>query len=228
MLGFSIRLTSAVAQEGTVKDVPEEIRKLPNSFKEEYRGSAYDYVESVSWLDKIKAWLLDKLDSWFSVNSERGSNILSNLETLFYILVILGVVYIIVRMILNKEGRWLFSRKREETEELNYEIGEDIHEVNFEVLIKEALQNKDYRLAVRYNYLLLLKKLDEFSVISYDSQKTTYDYSLDLEGTSYSTGFNKATYYYTYIWYGEFTIDEEEYKTASLVYAQILKSFKNA
>ena len=98
----------------------------------------------------------------------------------------------------------------------------------FDILIQEALQNKDYRLAVRYNYLLLLKRLDQYNIITYDSQKTTYDYSLDLEGTTYSTGFNKATYYYTYIWYGEFSIDEDEYKTASSVYAQILKSFKNA
>lgn len=219
----------AFGQENTVPNTPEEVRALSNSFKEDYRGADYDYKESISWLDTFKAWLIDKISSWFRIENQGARDLLQNLKLVFYILVILGVVYIIVKMILNKEGRWFFRRKKEEdANELSYDIGENIHEVNFEVLIAEALQNKDYRLAVRYNYLLLLKKLDDYNVISYDSQKTAYDYQMALEGTSHSKGFNKATYYYTYIWYGEFSIDEEQYKTASTVYAQILKSFKNA
>ena len=225
---FFIGIPIVVGQENTIPDTPEEVRSLSDSFKEEYQGTNYDYVESISWWDTFTAWLIDKISSWFSIENKGAADLLGNLKLIFYILVILGVVYIIVKMVLNKEGRWFFRRKKEETNELNYDIGENIHEVNFKVLIAEALQNKDYRLAVRYNYLLLLKKLDDFNVISYDSQKTAYDYQIALEGTPHSTGFNKATYYYTYIWYGEFSIDEEEYKTASSVYAQILKSFKNA
>jgi len=227
-LGFIAKLVPTFAQEIEVKDLPDEVRQLPNSFKEKYQGSAYNYESSVSWLDKAKAWFIDLLDRWFRVNSKKGASILENLETIFYILVLLGVVYIIVKMVLNKEGRWLFRRKKEKANTLEFEITENIQQVNFENLIQEAVQNKEYRLAIRYNYLLLLKKLDQYKIITYDPQKTTYDYSLDLEGTAHSKGFNKATYYYTYIWYGEFSIDAEEYTTASLVYAQILKSFKNA
>ncbi len=215
-------------QENIVPNAPEEVRRLPNSFKEEYKGADYNYEETISWIDRFKAWLSDLLMNWFSVKDEGARNIIDNLKLLFFILIIAAVVYIIVRVILNKEGRWFFRKKKEEANELNYEIGENIQEVNFEVLIQEALINKDYRLAVRYNYLLLLKKLDQNNIITYDSQKTSYDYQVALEGTSYATGFNKATYYFTYIWYGEFSIDKTEYETASSVYAQILKSFKNA
>lgn len=225
---FVIGTFLVVAQEGIVPNKPEEVRTLPNTFKEDYKGADYDYEETISWIDKFKAWLTDLLTSWFSIKDEGARNIIENLKLLFFILIIAGVVYIIVRVILNKEGRWFFRKKKEEANELNYEIGENIQEVNFEVLIQEALVNKDYRLAVRYNYLLLLKKLDQNSIITYDSQKTSYDYQVALEGTSYATGFNKATYYFTYIWYGEFSIDEKEYTTAATVYSQILKSFKNA
>ncbi len=228
MFYFLIGIAVAVGQEAIVSDQPEEVRVLPNSYKEDYKGSDYDYVESVSWLDTFKAWLRDLISNIFSIKDESALTIIENLKLVFYILVIGGAVFLIVKMVLNNEGRWLFKRKKDTTDELNFEIGENIQEVNFEALINEALQLKDYRLAVRYNYLLLLKKLDQYNIISYDSQKTSYDYQLALEGTKHATDFNKATYYYTYIWYGEFSIDEIEYTKASTVYSQILKSFKNA
>lgn len=215
-------------QEDKVPNVPDEVRVLSSSFKEEYKSEAYNYVESISMWGKMRAWMIDKIASWFSVNDNSALHFFDNLEFLIYLLIIAGVVYIIVKMILNKEARWLFKRKKDDTNELSYEIGENIHEVNFDTLITEALKNKDYRLAVRYNYLLLLKKLDQFNIIKFDDQKTTYDYQIELEGTSHAPAFNKATYYYTYIWYGEFIIDEQEYNTAFSVYAQLLKQFKNA
>ncbi|MBU2995114.1 hypothetical protein KO500_01650 [Cellulophaga baltica] len=228
MFYFSIGITTVFGQEAIVPNQPEEVRVLPNSYKEDYKGATYDYVESISYVDKFNAWLKDLISNLFSIRDENALNIIENLKILLYVLIIGGVVFLIVKMVLNKEGRWLFKRKKDAANELDYEIGENIQEVNFEALIDEALQAKDYRLAVRYNYLLVLKKLDQYNIISYDSQKTTYDYQIALEGTAYATGFNKATYYYTYIWYGEFAIDEKEYTTASTVYSQILKSFKNA
>jgi len=71
-----------------------------------------------------------------------------------------------------------------------------------------------------------LKKLDQFDVINYDAQKTTFDYQIEVEGSQYAAGFSKATYYYTYIWYGEFIIDEAVYQKTSYVYDELLKQFK--
>lgn len=218
----------AIGQGKEVPDVPKEIEVLPNSFKEDYKGDAYNYVESISFLGKIRAWVIDKIGSWFSVSGSSAANIWYWGKLFFYVLIILGVIYFIVKVILNKEGRWLFRRKKEDVNDLNYDIGEHIREVNFDKLITEAVVSKDYRLAIRYSYLLLLKKLDHFEIITYDTQKTAYDYQTELGGSKYAAGFNKATYYYTYIWYGEFMIDEEEYKNTSVVYSQLLKQFEDA
>ncbi|MFK5972639.1 MAG: hypothetical protein QM485_05100 [Flavobacteriaceae bacterium] len=225
---FLTGLNSVRGQETEVADIPEEIRVLPNSFKENYKGEAYNYVESISFWDKIKTWVLDKIISWFSITDASATTIWENLSFLFYAVVILGVVYFIIKIILNKEGRWLFKRKTEEVNDLSYDIGEHIREVNFDTLIAESVASKDYRSAIRYSYLLVLKKLDQFDIITYDTQKTAYDYQTELEGSKYAIGFNKATYYYTYIWYGEFVIDEAEYKNTSAVYAQLLKQFEDA
>ncbi|TMM56246.1 hypothetical protein FEE95_16645 [Maribacter algarum] len=223
---FALGMVVSNAQEIEVPDVPEEVRVLPNTFKENYTGKAYDYVETTSSLARFRSWLGDLFSSWFRIESESAGNIISVFYYLFWILVILLVIYLIVKVVLNKEIRWIFKRNKEETQNLNFDIGENIREVDFNSLISEAVSNADYRSAIRYYYLFLLKKLDQFEVIDYDAQKTTFDYQLEVEGSKYAPGFSKATYYYTYIWYGEFSIDEGEYKQTSSVYNELLKQFK--
>ena len=103
-------------------------------------------------------------------------------------------------------------------------IQEDIQSVDFKKLITAAEENNDYREATKYQYFNLLKKLDTAGYIGFDFQKTTYDYQLELEDTKFNKTFNKAAYYYTYIWYGEFEVDYNEYQTTSNVYTQILNT----
>ncbi|MEN1784867.1 MAG: hypothetical protein AAGF77_06960 [Bacteroidota bacterium] len=208
-----------------VPERPDEIRELSPSFKEAYTDSAYDYVETTSWLARAQRWLLEQIASLLKVNPTGASKILRVLEIIFYSLIIIGVIYLIIRIILNKEARWIFKKNREKANTLSFEINENIQEVDFDTLINEAVAQKDFRTAIRYYYLLLLKKLDQFNIIDFDAQKTTFDYQLEVEGSAYASGFNKATHYYTYIWYGEFFIDEEEYGTTSGVYQQLLKQF---
>lgn len=226
ILSFLLGIVTTNAQEKQVPDVPKEIKVLPNTFKEEYTGKAYDYVETTSSLARLNNWFRDMLSSLFSVESESAGNILKVLQYLFWILVIVFVIYLIVKIILEKEVRWIFRRNKEENQSLNFDVGENISEVDFNTLISDSVSNKDYRSAIRYYYLLLLKKLDQFDVIEYDAQKTSFDYQTEVEGSKYAAGFSKATYYYTYIWYGEFKIDEDEYEKTSFVYDELLKKFK--
>ncbi|WP_420321691.1 hypothetical protein [Flagellimonas sp.] len=219
-------MVPACAQDvENVPDLPEEIRVLPENFKDDYKDKVYDYVETTSWLSRARRWLLEHIASWFDLGETGAVNFFRVLEFIFYTLIVVGVVYLIVKIILNKEGRWIFKRNKEKENTLSFEIGENIQEVDFDELIKKAVANKDFRAAIRYYYLLLLKKLDQFDVIDFDAQKTSHDYQMEVEGSKYAAGFNKATYYYIYIWYGEFLIDEEEYGTTSGVYRQLLKQF---
>ncbi len=226
MFWFGKGIEISNAQEKEVPDIPKEITVLPNSFKNDYTGKAYDYIETTSLLARFKNWFIDVISGWFRIENESAGNIFTVLQYLFWIFVILLVIYLIVKIILNKEIRWIFKRTKEDAQHLNFDIGDNISEVDFKNLISEAVASKDYRYAIRYYYLFLLKKLDQFDVIVYDAQKTTYDYQIEVEGSKYASGFSRATYYYTYIWYGEFSIDEHEYVQTSSVYDQLLKQFK--
>ncbi len=226
ILWFIVGVVASHAQERAVPDVPEDVRVLPNSFKENYTGKAYDYVETTSSLARFRSWFIDLISGWFQVESKSAGNILNGIQILFWIAVILLVIYLIVKIVLNKEIRWIFKRNKEEAQSLDFEIGENISAVDFTTLISNSVTDRDYRSAIRYYYLFLLKKLDQFKLIDYDMQKTTFDYQTEVEGSKYASDFSKASYYYTYIWYGEFNIDEEEYKKTSYVFNELLKQFK--
>ncbi|MGC4235452.1 MAG: DUF4129 domain-containing protein [Niabella sp.] len=88
---------------------------------------------------------------------------------------------------------------------------EDPLSVAFPEAIKEAVQNKNYRLAVRLHYLQLLKTLSEKGIISYQPDKTNFDYLLQVRSTAHYHDFFNATRNYEYSWYGLFPIDEAQY-----------------
>jgi len=206
-----------------IPDSPEEIRKLPDTYKENYTDSVYDYVETVSLWSRLRSWLFDRLASLFNVGEKGASTIAGIVELIFWVVIILVVIYIIVKFILKKEIRWIFKKRREKGNALSFEIHENIQETDFTALIANAVANKDFRMAIRYHYLFLLKKLDQFDFIDFNPQKTAFDYQMEVQDSKYTSAFDKATYYYTYIWYGEFMIDEKEYGTTSAVYERLVK-----
>ncbi len=79
-------------------------------------------------------------------------------------------------------------------------------------LIALALKDKNYRLAVRYQYLKNLHKLAEKGFVQYAVDKTNYQYVNELTNAGLRNEFAGITLNYEYVWYGEFNIDEMLYR----------------
>lgn len=135
------------------------------------------------------------------------------------------IVFVILKLVLGSEiGFWNFKKgKKKVAEKLVYE-DEDIHEVDLEALLQSAILENNYRLAVRYYYLSLLKELSTKKLIAYHKDKTNSTYKYELEKGTVRDDFSYLTYVYTYVWYGEFPINSEDFKIIKVKYA----SFKNA
>ena len=93
------------------------------------------------------------------------------------------------------------------------EFEEDIHKINFDELIATALSEKDFRRAVRLHFLKLLKELADKNLILWKIDKTNNDYSIELSDSKYSKHFKELAVLYEYIWYGNFELDETNFKT---------------
>lgn len=77
--------------------------------------------------------------------------------------------------------------------------------------IRQAITEKDYRLAVRYHYLKTLRSLDDKGWIRYHAQATNHDYMKQVNQHGVAGEFRLLTQVYEYVWYGEFALSEEQF-----------------
>ncbi|MBC8042876.1 MAG: DUF4129 domain-containing protein [Rhizobacter sp.] len=90
-------------------------------------------------------------------------------------------------------------------------IVEDIHGLDLDALIDEAIQNKQYRRAVRYCYLRALKLLSNQNLIVWRADKTNRDYISELRQSDLRPALADLTNQFEHVWYGDFPIDEPRF-----------------
>lgn len=106
------------------------------------------------------------------------------------------------------------------------DVENNIHVVDFKTLIKNAERNNNYRLAVRYYYLWLLKSMTSAEIIEYDVEKTNSDYHNEITTKTIKQEFSYTSYLYNYIWYGEFDVNQEQFSKAKHAFVNLLNSIE--
>lgn len=90
---------------------------------------------------------------------------------------------------------------------LHYDPEQDIQVIDYSGLLEEAIANRNYRLAIRYLYIMTLQKLQNAELIQWHKEKTNRDYYYELPN-DYQPAFNDILRIYEYVWYGEFDASE--------------------
>ncbi|WP_420572656.1 DUF4129 domain-containing protein [Kordia sp.] len=215
-------------QQNVIEDTSDVMPKTyEEDFKDRYDSSEYVYEQEKSdgWFTRFVDWLERTIQSIFDFDSrQKASDFISDLTDIFYVVLIIVVVFFIVRAIMNGEGRWVFGKRSDKKIIRHEDVETNIHVVDFQKLISEAVTNRDYRLAIRYQYLNMLKKLSASEIISYDPEKTNLDYTYEIKNDSLREQFQYTSYLYNYVWYGEFSIDKAQYEQALESFSLILKN----
>ncbi len=121
--------------------------------------------------------------------------------------IIVGLLVLLILKILKVKPQALVYKNKFEIVNAE-EIKIDLHKINIEEQIENAVNAKNYRLAVRLLYLQLLKKLHSENLIKWAANKTNYDYFFEMRETKYSEMFFKLSRIYEYVWYGQFEVEE--------------------
>lgn len=175
--------------------------------KEYQKDSRFKYDEpqrGVSFWDKIKYWFSGLLNDIFKAVSDSG------VAGIVLILVIVFVICLIVLKFLGVDYRKILGKKEIDTPEIDI-YTENVHEMDFDTLIANAMKNKDYRLVVRFLYLKNLKLLSDKEIIEWKTNKTNYSYQHEISNVNLRSKFLEATLIFDYIWYGEFPLDEPKF-----------------
>ncbi len=217
-------------QDSVYIDVDPIDKREYTDLKDKYDSSEFIYertAKNSGWWTRFKQWLSDVFRDLFNINSDaKAADITDVILKIFYIVIVLLVVFFIVKAVLNREGSWVFGKSSDKSIIPVTDVENNIFETNFVTLIKDAEHNNNYRLAIRYYYLWLLKTLSESEIIDYDVEKTNSDYYNEIKNESTKKEFSYTSYLYNYIWYGEFDIDNTRFNKAKTAFTHFLNSIK--
>ncbi|MBY0478328.1 MAG: DUF4129 domain-containing protein [Chitinophagaceae bacterium] len=125
---------------------------------------------------------------------------------LLWTIAITAVLFIIYRLFLSERGLFSAPTKNKKTE-IEEEVVVD--EEYLTQQLKEAIRNKNYRLAIRYLYLQSLSKMADKEWLVLSPDKTNDQYVRELNKAQHKNEFARVTLYYEYAWYGDFVIADE-------------------
>lgn len=216
----------------TEKDIKIDQESIPsvhfdNNFKSKYKSNEFTYEfesTSKSWWDRFVEWLEQLFKDIFGLSSGVSSTAVDWTINILATVIILLVIYLIVKSILNEEGQWVFGKSTTKKIISHEDIERNLRYIDFEKLIKDTLKSGDNRLAIRYYYLWILKKMSEKSIIDWNQEKTNSDYLYEIKSDVLRKDFEYVSYLYNYIWYGEFEIDNATFEHALQALEKTLKS----
>ena len=137
-----------------------------------------------------------------------------------YIIFLIFVVYLLLQIFNIKD---IFGRNKKIID-LPYDIeNENIHELDFNQLIAKALEEHQYRLAIRLQYLNSIKKLSDSNLIQWSIEKTNMHYIIEIN-SKYKNDFISLTQIFDWVWYGEYLVDKNEYEKFAIQFNNFNKS----
>jgi len=223
-----------IYQTKNLDSIPvDDLSLSPRQFgnlKDKYNNSDFIYErtkQNSGWWSRFKQSLSDFFKNLFNIkNAGQASKITDISIKVAGVIVFLLVLFFIFKAVVNKEGTWVFGKSSDKSIIPVTDIETNIHQADFKTLIKDAEANNNYRLAIRYYYLWLLKGLSEKEVISYDAEKTNSDYQYEIKNPQNAEKFAYTSYLYNYIWYGEFNVDKTQFDKAKLAFTNFINTVK--
>ncbi|AZQ43978.1 hypothetical protein [Nonlabens ponticola] len=202
-----------------------EARALPADLADNYTGADFDYTDTTNDVNNVFEeffeWLFQGIASIFGV--ELSPFWLKFLQYTVYVLFAALAIYLLVRLLGKEQASGLTIKAGKKKASIR--AGEThIEEIDLNKLIADAVNGNDYRSAIRYQYLNVLKKLSAAGVIVWDYQKTNADYYREIKKQEVKDQFKRISYLYDHVWYGEFAVDRKVYDQALVQFNDIKKT----
>lgn len=160
-------------------------------------------------------------ESWLDRNFQDLSTIVLSIVV---ILLLTLIVYLVIRQLNEREIAVVRSDLSDYTlEQLDATVGE----TELERFLRESLERKEFRAAVRIYYLLVLNRLNERRLIKWERDKTNRAYLNELSDTALCHRFAELTLTYEMMWYGEAPLDETVFDRIRPDFARFIQHLNN-
>jgi len=247
LLGFGVLFAQTV--NDTYQD--EEITEKPfteEKWEEHSKDKSFDSGESANELYKgkeITERSFDK-DKWEKLAKDKGfekfeeeeeykpkesnapifNGISKTAKIVLFCLAILLLVFIIIRIFVGNVA--LTNKKVNSTRPIVLEeVEKNLHESDLDRFLREALANKNYHVAIRLYYLMIIKELSSKNLIKWKLDKTNRDYLSEMRNHNSFPDFRNITRTFDMVWYGEFALEQEDFSAISPLFEQYINKIKS-
>jgi hypothetical protein len=146
-----------------------------------------------------------------SANSKTHSWDLGGLKYLFYILIGAAILFVIIKIIQNINSNPVIENPDSGKVFTLSDVEEQILEVDLDKFLVEALSVKDFRLALRINFLIIIKALSLKNQITWKKEKTNWEYVSEIKHQATAIKFKEIVVTFEAIWYGERPLNEDQF-----------------
>jgi hypothetical protein len=176
--------------------------------------------KDASLWERFWRWFWELMERIFGGEKSGSVNPSAFVKYLLLAVVVAALLYGIIKFIGVDR---IFNR---ESQKIDIPYGEslaNIHEITFDEEIERAINQRNYRLAVRLLYLRSLKQLSDAGLIHWQIEKTNSAYLSELNNDEYRSSFTVLTRQFEYVWYGDFPIDGSSFQNLNTLFVD----FKN-
>ena len=186
------------------------------------RDDDYAYGrELVPSQDSLMDWVAKRLNEFFE--NIFGSNFYQDHHDTLLICIVLAALGAVLAFLLWKHPE-LFARSGRK-KPMEYEVTEDtIYGVDFPSEIKKALENENFREALRLMYLQTLKSLSDYHQIEWQPFKTPTQYTFEFR----QADFKRMTSLFVRVRYGGFGADKDMIRDMHNLQASVDNFVKNS
>ncbi len=188
-----------------------------DTLRQDFRSVIYDSVQAVMgdkgfyykrYMDSLLRAMQPTVEKprppRRTVNVETGFDFFNSIFGIIFWIVAIGLFgYLVYRLFLSNSS--FFARNRKNVSADIQVTTEDTNDPD--AMIRNAIRNGNYRLAVRYLYLQALQRLSERKFIEINANKTNYEYVNEVRKHKFANEFASLTLQYEYVWYGEYPVD---------------------
>jgi len=227
----SKRAAQAVKVYHTIYDSSKvSVRHYNAAAMSKYRDSIqFNYDENVKAKGKAGASLWHRFWVWIWKMIEKifGGHSSPTHQTqppsfafMKYVLlaIVLGLLIFVIIKMAGMNMANIFNRTPKNINIPYTESLENIHQITFEEEIEKALDQRNYRLAIRLLYLSTLKQLNDADLIHWQADKTNSAYVNELTDAGKRQSFSILTRQFEYVWYGDFPVDKPSFQNINTLF----------
>lgn len=170
----------------------------------------YDYDRSLHvenlWWDRLLKWVQQQLNELFGTKGGRW--VFSHLHWAIIIAAVVLLLFYLRKRLFHGAFTPEAGRPRQVLE-----IHEDLAVVDLDQLLGAAEREGNWRLALRYHYLKVLRRLMDDGSIRFKPESTDRDYQRQLRDPAQRSTFAELSFLFKWAWYGDAPMDEARYRS---------------